>query len=321
MQEDRKQFYHLAIGSFLLLAVFFLVATVLFVPTQAIDVDVSVSNTAPTFVSDPIFSTTQFGDELYAQDEVYNLRFGEDSLVYVHGMIQDQNGQSDIDYVNAYLYRSDLDNTCVEDGNKCYYVLGCTLSNNANQLRINYICPFSLKYWMDATDTMAGGSYGDYSWQLEVVAVDDYALSATNTGRVLEVYSSVALDIPSAIDFGSMNIGEFTTYQENVEQVLTQQGNVEQNVTVVSPSGEFPCESGEIPIENLKWSLREIGWDHNETTSLTTMIADTDIRVAKQTDETTAPTKILYWNLNVPSGVGGSCTATINILAKNAFFN
>ena len=320
MQQEAK-IYRVLFAVALCVAVLFFMLTVVFLPTQAIDVDVEVGNSAPAFVGGPIFSETMYGDEIYAQNEVYNLRAGEDANIYVRGVVQDSNGQSDIDYVNAYLYRSDLDNTCAEDGNNCYRMIGCQLSDAPNPLRQLYHCPLAMKYWMDATDTMAGSTYEAYHWQLEVVVVDIYGQSTTNTNRTLEVYSSVALDIPSTIDFGEMTLGSFTEYDENVEQTITQQGNVEQNVTVTAPDGKFFCEDGEIAIENLRWSLRDIGWDHNETTALSTKVVDTDLRVAKQTDDTTAPEKILYWNLSVPSGAGGSCSATVNILAKNAFFN
>jgi hypothetical protein len=318
--KEAVQFIHFLLMSILVCLVSVFVFSGIYVTTHAIDAEVEVENTGPSFVSNPIFSVALRGSEIYSHNNINNLRFGEEKDIYVWGTVQDQNGYTDIDYVKAYLYRSDLDNTCPEDGNKCYYMYSCDITQGASEYQAIYSCPFSLKYWMDATDAMSGEDYSDYYWQLEVVAVDLYGQSITNTSRTLEVYSSVSLDIPESIDFGSMSTGESTTRLTNVEQVITQYGNVEQNVTVTAPSGIFACESGDIPLDHLKWSLSDVGYDHNQTTALSSEIVDTELRVQKQISEILAPTKTLYWNLSVPPGASGSCSVLIEILAKNTFF-
>jgi hypothetical protein len=318
-KEEIVKFIHFLTASALISIAALVVFVFMYVPTQAIDVDVVVENTEPFFSSDPIVSHNTCAQEIYPIGEIYNLRHGETQGICVHGTITDLNGGDDIDYVHAYLYRNDLDKTCSEDGNNCYKRLNCTLVDNAHPYQVNYQCLINLQYWMDATDNRSN-EYESYYWQLEVEAIDLYEQSVTNTNRTFEVYSSLGLDIPEVVDFGTMLNGEETTKLTNFEQVITQQGNVEQNVTVRAPEGIFACESGEIPLTNMSWSLREVGFGHDVTTSVSTEKINTLLQVEKQTDETIAPTKILYWNIAVPNGVSGSCSISLELLAKNSIF-
>jgi hypothetical protein len=280
---------------------------------------VSVENIGPSFLGDPVFTTTTGGAEAYVSGEISGLISGSTTTIYIEGIAEDLNGQSDIVSASMVFYRDDVGDSCVPDNNNCYRLESCVIDNDEiNLLHKRYSCEIALSSWIDATDSTAGIDSGRY-WKLLVEIEDTEGTSAQNANRQLEIQALTGLYFDSAIDFGAMTAGSSTTSETNTESVFVQQGNVAQNIRVsIDPSG-FVCPDSDvnIPPENLRWSTADVGYGVSDT-AVSTSAVDINLGVSKRLDESTAPQKSFFWNLFVPEGVEGRCTGAINILATNA---
>jgi hypothetical protein len=326
MASTKDVLLHWALGLALIGIAIFVGMSLLLMDTEAATNQVSISNAAPTFVADPEIANTEEGTETYSSGTISNIISGSSRDIYVKGQVEDLNGAEDIDYVKVNFYRSDTDCSSATDRdmNTCYYrdattdPLRCSYSSvEGNENRVAYTCRFTLYSWIDATDGDAGTD-SDKHWVVSVYVEDDDGLNATSPSRTVEIASTTGLDIPTSISFGTMSINSQTTTP--VAQEITQQGNVAQDVTVRSSAAYFNCSNstGGIPRENLHWSTNEVGWGSDGDTAISSTIVDTDLAVGKRVHEFIAPTKELYWNIKIPSGVEGTCSSSVDVTAKNA---
>jgi len=320
----KTSLFHWGLGLALLLIAVYVGGSLIFLQTQASTGEVVVENIGPTFVGSPEISTTIGGSEAYTSGTISNVIAGSTRDVFVKGQVQDLNGASDINFVKVKFYRNDATcNTILNrDGNTCYYRDKLTDPSRCsysylNEVTVQYTCKLTLFSWIDATDTTAGTDQ-DYYWVVDVYVEDDQGESDQDNSRSVEIASVTGLDIPPGIDFGTMAVDSQTS--DPISQEITQQGNVIQDVTVLSGAEFFACSGSDIgiPIENLHWSTSQVGWGVEGDTTITGDAYDTNLAVQKRVHEFIAPTKNLYWNLKIPDGVDGTCSATINVSAKNA---
>jgi hypothetical protein len=326
MATTNNQALHWVLGAALLLIVVFVVGSLLMFQSQAETAQVLIENAVPTFVATPVVSNSSLGSEAYAGSPgtINNLTAGGNKAIYIYGEVEDNNGQDDFSAMSISLYKTGI--TCAanpnNDPNNCYWnnnsnsgVGTCTFTNDANPLRKDYECTVNLAAWTDATDADSGADAGN-QWYLKVTVGDGTTL-ATNTTRTFEVASLASLSIPATVDFGTMALNTSTTSANNQAQVITQQGNVANDVKVSMTDAEMNCSASTAGISraNMKWSLTDV--DYGSATSITSSAVDTNLAVAKQLSAG-AVTKTLYWNLQVPYGVEGTCSTTVTMTAYNA---
>lgn len=316
MNEDRSS-DQLVLGGLLFL-VFSLVVALVFVYTRA---GVTESGESPT-------TTAEIANESPAVDSV-NVAYadngshiatstglaltpGTTKTVVVWGVVSDPNGFNDIDNVALKFYRSGATggSACADDENDCYSVASCTLSGGSGTTE-HYACTIALAYNTDSSTT--GGAYPTENFAA-LVTVADLSAVTTSSSADAEVNTLLALDIPTAIAYGTFALGATTTSVNNQTMTLTQKGN---DVADVAVSGtDMTCTLGTIPVANQKWALTDVGYT-DATNALSVSATDTNAAIGYQTTAS-ASTKDVHWNIGIPStGVRGSCsgTNTISILA------
>gem|GEM_PF-796232 len=280
-------------------------------------------NSAPVFISDPIASSDYHGSEGFHDGLIDHLVAGGSASLYIHGIIEDLNGQTDITQVDASLFMNGKMYGCVTNKLDCYRKEPCTITLESDLNQISYDCEFDLEYWMRPTDEYADPDHRSKKWYLTVVAQDSEGEKAYNTQRDFEVAAITGLQLIGEINFGTIAVGQETSAMSNFEQQIIQGGNVAQDLLVVMEEEEFSCSDSEqgIPRENLQWAIVDVGYGDLNSYSISDNLTEVDLNLIEQEDAALGvPETILYWNLNVPEGVDGTCTATIGIYAKNAYY-
>ena len=267
--------------------------------TSAADVTTTaeITNTAP--VIDAIrVSTIAYG--------------GNDLTIHINGQITDLSGESDIasSTLSLVFHRTSSTNTCPADKNDCYRITACdTNYADGDDTQITYDCPVPLAYWIDATD--AASDYASDTWT-SYVTVSDLAAAQAIRSATIEVNSLLALNIPTAIDYGNRTLSEQSSGATNVETVLTQRGNTKADVQVSGTA--MGCNAlGSLPIAAQAWALTDTGFA--SSTTLTGTLAATFRNINLRTDDVSELAASLYWNIGIPaSGVKGICTGANTIL-------
>jgi len=85
------------------------------------------------------------------------------------------------------------------------------------------------------------------------------------------------------------------------------------------PDATFTCPDSDVKIgrAQLKYRNADGSWGNGDT-AITGTNAEVEIGAPKRTSEDTAPTTTLYWGLQIPNGVEGTCTTLINMTGTNA---
>jgi hypothetical protein len=309
---------HLIIGALLCVSVIFVSSSIWMMTQANSGVQVLVENMAPQIILGPVIAGQIGGVEVYSDNTLNNLISGTSRIIYVEGLVQDLNGREDLANVTVVMHRSDNLSTCTESAEKCIKNTNCLLTNVVNPYRKAFSCLLSLPYYMDATDDSAG-PHSSLNWKVTAIVTDDNGAAAIDNSRAIEVRSLVSLDIPNTISFGDRDMNSVTTSSDNLAQTITQWGNVRQDLRVKMTTDGFFCTGSDIgiPRSSMKWALTDIGFDSPSSTAVASSYVDTNFAITKRTSSA-AVTKNFYWNLSIPYGVSGSCSATLDILAKNA---
>lgn len=318
MSEKANNTAHWVLGVALLLIGVFIIAAIVLVQSQAATSEVDISNSVPTLES-ITFNDSSYGgiggsgDYTLGQNQTgISLTAGGSKTYHVNGIIEDLNGRDEITSVNLNLFRNGQ--TCTgagdADNNYCYNVTGCSLRNEGggdlNQKEFN--CEVALQYWADSTS--AGGVDAPGYW-VAAIEMEDPAGTVADSTTQLEVQTVFAANIPSAIDFGALGLGDSTGSGTNVDQTITQNGN---DVIDIDVSGTaLSCDGvGSIPVGNVEWNTNDNGHSGAGATDLTGSGVGTSLSLGYRTDEVTPVTDILHWDIAIPStGVAGTCTGTI----------
>jgi len=217
---------------------------------------------------------------------------------------------------NMAIYSSDAPYT-----RSRYYNSSCAVV--ASACSTGYTCTYncSFKIWYNTW----GSASAD--WQIMINITDEsggnsqWALNRTSyvTIQTLNAYSFTG-EANNAITFGSVNPGaqsaeQTTPFWNTGNIVLDSQTNA---------SADMTCQYGSINITNIRYNTTaSSGWtimapmDYSQ--SNTHAILYTNFDLAPSTDYS-APvdpsSKDIYWVLNVPSGAGGTCWASIEVGSK-----
>lgn len=295
---------------------FFVVMALVLIQSQAVNVNtaVSIENVDPTVESIYFNDTAFVASDGYPGGTINTLVAGSTKTIYVNGVVEDLNGRDDIIGVALVFYRSSVSggSACASDKNQCYLDAVCDTQTNADSSQYDYSCQIQLSYFIDSTS--AGGAYPFDNWVAEVSVSDGVATGSDQETK--EVQTLLALNVPSSVDFGTLSLGDETSSENNQAMVVTQRGNDEADVEVSSSAAMSCTINGTIPVANQQWSLTDIGYGASGTAALSGTPTDTNLYVDYQTDEATAPTETVYWNIAIPSGgVEGTCSGATTIAA------
>jgi len=307
---------HWLLGGALVLIGLFAIIMLVLVKSQAdsVTTTTAINNASPTVVSEFISTAANGGSDDFSSGIA--LTAGTTKTIHINGVVQDTNGRADISTVALALYRSGATGGagCTADNNDCYPVSSCTLATNSDTTQKTYDCSVALKYFTDATDT--GSTFAVQNWTAGITVTDASSATGTSSSSV-EVNTLLALTIPSSLSFGSLALGTTTTSSNNVTYTLTQQGNQAADVEASMPNAGLTCSSiGNIDNSRVKWALTSVGYADAGATALTSSAVNTVANITRQSDDSTATSSNLFWNISVPStGVAGTCSGTMTITA------
>ena len=232
---------------------------------------------------------------------------GTTTPVAVTATADDPNGWEDLDLTSAtaVVYRSGVTDTCTADDNNCYTLTSssCTLTS-CSGTSCSLTCTADVQFFAEATDT--GSTYESENWLGKISISDEGGLSDTEiTPSGVELFTLLALDVTSTIDYGSLNPGS-DTGATNQTTVVTNTGNTLLNPDVSGTNMTGPGASV-ITVSEQKFSTSLFTYSSGGTVlSLTDQASG--ITLAKPTS-TTPVTDDLFWGISVPSGLeSGSYT-------------
>lgn len=256
---------------------------------------VTVSNSAPT-VSNVVLNAGL----------VITLIENTTKNVSVAATSTDTDGNADIAYATATIYRSGVGSGCSVDGNNCYAVAStsCTKSSCSGN-NCNFSCTAAIQYFAQPTDS---GTYSAETWQASVTVRDTAgATGVSTTASGVELNTLLALNVTGSIGYGSLAASS-TTGAVNQTTTVTNTGNTTIDVNLSGTDMAF----GEniISVGNQKYATSSFTYSScTICTLLTSSPVQYILNILKPTT-TTAVTKDVLWGLSVGFKPAGTYSGT-----------
>ncbi len=237
--------------------------------------------------------------------------------ITVTAEITDNNGCTDVTGVTTSAYTTAVGvGSCTEDdNNNCYYDVSCTGDSVCDSgITETYSCTVNFKYHADPTDT--GTPDAAETWKNTVYALDGSAQGSTELSTGVELQSYLALDVTSAIDYGSLAIGEIadgTSLPQNVDIEST--GNCGLDVEVSGTQ----LTSGANSITTSSQHYATTTAVYSAALVLQDSATEFELDLKKTTTTATLSNDLMYWGLQIPDGtLSGSYSGTNTFTAKKA---
>ncbi len=278
-------------------------------------------NYTPTFNSIKLTST-QGGSALTS------VALPESSFaqVYLEGSITDLNGCEDVasttaGRIDTYLKRSSI-SSCTTDFDRddryCYLNTyssgGCTTDcvPNTGMATTTFSCPYKLWWIADPTDT---GIYAAQTWTAFTSIEDTTDLSATTSTSVEVLTTNAAVTVSSTLAYGNMPFFTTSTLDAHWMQISNTGNN---NSLGLSLTGtDFACYSGSIGLYNIHVaSTTGIAWEQKPFILSSTSTNSLGIVLPKASSTSTSSTITFYPQMYMSGGSGGTCSATISVIAQ-----
>lgn len=239
---------------------------------------------------------------------------GATTTVYATGTVSDQNGYTDLVSATSTMYRSGAGPACTADTNNCYISGGapsCTFSLCAgNSCTVS--CQADFYYHADATDI---APFIGENWLASIEVSDQ--LGSIDIGTVpqgVEVFSLPALDVTSAISYGSLSPAS-TTGSYNPTTTVRNLGNIPIDIDVEG-SDLTDGISSLIPAYEQIFGTSTFTYTSCVTcqTLSSTSLTSLELDLLKPTSTSTAVTDIVYWGIEIPAvGIAGRPHSGTNI--------
>lgn len=222
------------------------------------------------------------------------------------GTITDTDGNADIAYATATIYRSGVGTGCSADDNNCYRLASssCSLSACAGNSCLA-TCTAAIQFFADPTDS---GTYAAQNWLASVTGVDQSGASGSATaGTGAELNTLLALNVTGSINYGSVAPGG-NTGSTNQSTTVTNTGNATIDINL---SGTNLISGGNtITVGNQKYATSTFTYSGcSVCTALTTSPVQYIVNILKPAT-TTPVTQNVYWGLSVGTNPSGSYTGT-----------
>jgi|GEM_PF-2709716 len=200
-----------------------------------------------------------------------------------------------------YMYKYTVySNTITSPDNNYYYYTNCTLSPGYDTTKRNATCKINMYYYAEPGEWIC------------VINTTDGSSSVGTANDTSTVNTLIALDTDPTLSFGSVSVGQTSL---KVAHPIRNYGNTAIDIQVNGT--DLTCsEIGTIPSTNVKYDLTDTrAFDNMLLLKHTPQLnSDFDLSV-KTTDDANPSYKNLYWQIQVPSGVKGTCTGTIQFTA------
>ncbi len=255
------------------------------------------------------------GDGINEADRTITLTSGGDTTLNVSGVISDENGDADINYLKLDFWSPEATNSsCTTDANNCYEVVSCsTQPNDADSLTYN--CAIDLAFWANSTATGGKEANGAEAYWTATIFVQDNQGSIAVKSETIDIETLLSLDMGTVIDWGTLSQGVSTTGVNNVDQLITQKGN--DRADIQAYGSDMVCSNtGTIPVGNIRWEMTDSGWGGADSLSGNIGSPDTvDMNLPYQLTPS-AVTDTVSWNIQIPEyDVSGTCSGTITMTA------
>lgn len=234
-------------------------------------------------------------------------------------VVTDNDGFTDIDYVQAYLYRSGIGDPSLvtPDGRYNYKVQGnthCVPSGGSGNTE-NYTCNFNIQYYADPTDSSS--PYPSETWVCRMIPVDSGNPGGVSA-EVTEMNSLLAINIPSStLDFGQFGVGA-NSGASNSSVTVQNTGNLPVDFQISSGNlcTDYPGCNGNTLLPNyIQYSLSP--FTYGAGSALGTVPTRIQANLDKAGDSTGGPTATsLFFGISIPSNQGkGTYTGKITLNA------
>ena len=191
-------------------------------------------------------------------------------------------------------------NTITSPDNNYYYYTNCTLSPGYDTTKRNATCKINMYYYAEPGEWIC------------VINTTDGSSSVGTANDTSTVNTLIALDTDPTLSFGSVSVGQTSL---KVAHPIRNYGNTAIDIQVNGT--DLTCsEIGTIPSTNVKYDLTDTRAFDNMLLlkHVPQLNSDFDLSV-KTTDDANPSYKNLYWQIQVPPGVKGTCTGTIQFTA------
>ncbi len=160
-------------------------------------------------ISSVIVSTESYGIQISSLTPIEGSVFP----VYVHGVVTDLNGCSDLKDVQVTVHRNDLASSCQANPENCYTATttlfqGCT---GVSDLSAEYEVVVPVLYFADPTD--GGSPFSSAQWVAKAVVRDEADLVDLDESMNFEVNSLASFSVTHFVDFGELSLGEIAQPQ------------------------------------------------------------------------------------------------------------
>ena len=232
---------------------------------------------------------------------------GDVTEVIVTATVSDANSCQDLTTVDTSVYRTGItytgcDTSGESDDNYCYGQITCTVvggtCTGSTDSTASYTCSVDIQYHADPT--IADTEYPTEEWIATIRAIDNNSASDTDDTAEVDMLTTVALDVSSTINYGSLDAGQKNDPLDKTT-VTTATGNVGINQDL-SGTDLDDGDTGLIEVEYQKYALTA-STAYASGTSLTDTAVEVPIRVAKTTVANSPEEENTWWGIEIPLGI------------------
>ena len=298
----------------------FVIIVLPFTVSDTVTTQASVGNAAPVASSVAIAPGNLNGGDIA-------LTANQTTLINITATITDNNGCTDIDAVNATLFRTNISGgSGASDNNRTHYTItssACSVEAGSctgdTDIAANYNCSINVTWYADPTD--AGSLFAGTNWTVNVTPWDGGGAGTYSTTIYdLKTLSSFSL-LDTTINFGTLALGQNTTStNQNVSMQNTGNEGLDFSFTGYGvTSGDnlsMNCTLGNISIDFFEYN--NTAFNYSEGTSLTNTSTELDFDLDRGSGSENRPENVSYYGFRIPTdGVGGSCSGTLVIVSTS----
>jgi len=230
--------------------------------------------------------------------------------------VTDVDGYTDITGVEGKVYRNGTGAgpSCSLNDNNCYEDTSCTLTSCSGN-SCTATCSADIYFFAEPTDP--GSTYASTSWASLITANDGSGTDTTiSPALITDMNTLRAIEVDSTVTFGTLFPGSNSgSNNETVDVTNTGNSAVDIDISGTDLCNDSPtCAGTDISVGSVEYSL--FGFSYGSGLSLSGTATKIDVNMAKPTTSPSNSTDILYFGIEVPTGLTpGSYVGTMDLIA------
>jgi hypothetical protein len=207
-----------------------------------------------------------------------------------------------------------------QNNNTCYYYVSCATSTcDADGYSASSTC--SINFWYLADPTDASTPRASETWKNTVYAADEAATGTAELSTGVELQSYSALNVTSAIQYGTLAPGQITdgtALPKDATTTNTGNTGLDVNLSGTRMCTDYPtCAGTAIATSSQKYATSAVAY--SAATALNTSATELELNCAKSTTVASPATRQNWWGLQVQLGIpSGSYTGEVYYTAVKA---